>query len=1048
LNIDQILHQAIDLQRAGQQQEAERLYLAILQTQPEHPEANHGMGALATRIKGPAAGLPYFIAALNADPSRGPYWLSYIDALLEDGQPEEARQVLALARQHGLEGDDVEALALRLQGGAQAVRQLGESLQISQVTSQNSKKNFKAKPAKPNKPAKNQGNAPSPQKINTLVALFNEGRFTEAASLAQEMTERCPLNWIGWKMLGVVLQQLGRYEDALAPMQKAADLLPQDAEAHNNLGLTLQNLGRLAEAEASYRRALQIRPDYAQAHSNLGSTLQGMNRLSEAEASYRKALLIDPDYVKVHFNLGHVLQYQGRLGEAEACYRSALSIDPDYAEAHNNLGTALKDMGRLGEAEASYRQALAIRPDYAEAHSNLGLALRDMKRLDEAEASLRGALEFKPDYAEAHNNLGATLKDLGRLSDAEASYRKALEIKPDFVMAHSNLGVVLQELGRLDEAEASYRRALEIKPDYVMAHSNFGLVLQQLGRLDEAEASYRQALAIKPDYAEAYNNLGSALTSLGRLDEAETSLRQALAIRPDYAEAYNNLGITLRYMKRLGEAEAILGRAFEVKPDYAEAYCNLGAVLQDQGRVIEAETCYRKALEIKPDFVMAHSNLGVILHELGRLDEAEASYRRALEIKPDYAEAHDNLLFVLNYHPDLSAEEIYRAYQEYDAQMGAPLRSTWCAHGNDRNPDRRLRIGYVSPDFRQHSCSSFLEPLLAHHDKNRVEVYAYAELSMEDPMTARYKHYVEHWVPTRGMSDAALAERIRRDGIDILVELAGHTAGNRLLVFARKPAPVSLSWLGYGYTTGLSAIDYYLADEALVPAGSEGLFAELPWRITTPAYAYRPATGMGEVNDLPARQRGYITFGTLTRSIRINHRTILAWAGILQAVPDSRLVINSFNFNDVAMQERLAARFAEHGTARDRLEIGCSSPPWDVLRGIDIGLDCFPHNSGTTLFETLYMGVPFITLAGRPSVGRVGSSILHGAGHPEWIAESEADYVAKAVGLAGDVDHLAEVRSALRGQIERSPLRDEEGFAVRVEEAYRRMWKNWCEKGD
>ncbi|MEI6108276.1 MAG: tetratricopeptide repeat protein, partial [Opitutae bacterium] len=400
--------------------------------------------------------------------------------------------------------------------------------------------------------------------------------------------------------------------------------------------------------------------------------------------------------------------------------------------------------------------------------------------------------------------------------------------------------------------------------------------------------------------------------------------------------------------------------------------------------------------------------------------------------------------FTVNYHPDLSAEEIFAVYREYDERFGSVHRSAWRDFANSRETGRRLKLGYVSPDFRQHSARHVVEPLLAHHDKSVVEVYAYAELKREDAVTARYRGYVEHWIPTLGLSDEALTERIRADGIDVLVDLAGHTAHNRLRVFARKPAPVSVSWLGYGYTTGLSAIDYYLTDEASAPSGSEGLFAEVPWRIATPAYSYRPSPDMGEVGSLPAQQRGHVTFGTLTRSIRVNHRTIRVWAAILKAVPDSCLVMDSRTFKDASMQERLAALFARHGIARDRLEIGFHSPPWDVLRGIDIGLDCFPHNSGTTLFETLHMGVPYITLAGRPSVGRLGSSILQGIGHPEWIAGSEYDYVAKAVDLAGDIARLSKIRSTLRSDMEQSPLADEGGFARKVEEAYRGMWQTWC----
>jgi protein O-GlcNAc transferase len=417
-----------------------------------------------------------------------------------------------------------------------------------------------------------------------------------------------------------------------------------------------------------------------------------------------------------------------------------------------------------------------------------------------------------------------------------------------------------------------------------------------------------------------------------------------------------------------------------------------------------------------------------------------------LQFQPDFAPAYGSLLFVLNYDPDKTAEEIFAAYRTYDERFGLPHRSAWHPHTNHRNTTRRLRVGYVSPDFRTHSVRYFMEPLLAHHDKRAVEVYLYAELGREDAVTQRYQSYADHWIPTLGMTDAALAERIRADGIDVLVDLAGHTAGNRLQAFARKPAPVSVSWLGYGYTTGLSAIDYLLTDAISSPAGSEGLFAEKPWRVATPSYVFRPAPGMGPVSALAAPERGAVTFGTLTRAVRINHRTIRVWSEILRRVPGARLVVDSAHFRDAQMQASLAARFAAHGIGQERLEIGFHTPPWDVLRGMDIGLDCFPHNSGTTLFETLYMGVPYITLAGRPSVGRLGGAILEGLGHPEWIARTEEEYIEKAVALASDWPALAALRAGLRGEMEASALMDEAGFARKVEGAYREMWIKWSEK--
>jgi protein O-GlcNAc transferase len=738
----------------------------------------------------------------------------------------------------------------------------------------------------------------------------------------------------------------------------------------------------------------------------------------------------------------------GKYLDAARSYQSALAINPGLHEAHYSLGNALLQLGQPSEAAACYRRALAIKPDFIEAHCNLGAALQMLGQLDAAATSLRRALELNSNLHEVHYNLGNVLIQLGRLDEAATCLRRALAIKPGFVEAHCNLGNLLRELGQPDEAVDHFRRALRSRPDLYEAHSNLGCALQTLGQLEGAAESFRRALRLKPAFYQAHSNLGSALMARGQLDEAISCFRRALELEPNLHATYSDLGNALRLLGKPDEAVASCRRALELKPDYVEAYCNLGSALKDLGQYDDAAASFQSALEINPDLAEAHCNLGLIQQDLGQLDEALASFRRVLQIKPELSDVHSTLLFALNYHPDMSAEDIYRAYREYDVLMGKPLRSAWRAHGNDKSPYRRLRIGYVSPDFRNHSCRYFLEPLLAQHDKAQIEVYIYAELKKEDDVSARYRSYADHWIPTRGMSDEGLAERIRSDGIDILVDLAGHTTDNRLLVFARKPAPVSVSWLGYGYTTGLSAVDYYLTDSVCAPVGAEELFAEQPWRIATPAYVYRPAADMGEVGGLPAEERGHITFGTLTRSVRINHRTIRVWSEILKAVPNSRLVIDSASFKSQETHAWLVARFAQHGIARERLSIGYHSPPWDTLRTIDIGLDCFPHNSGTTLFETLYMGVPYITLTGRPSVGRLGSSILQGINHPQWIAASEKEYIAKAVELASDVVRLSQIRANLRGQMQTSPLMDEAGFTRKVEGAYRGMWQNWCGTGD
>ena len=642
-------------------------------------------------------------------------------------------------------------------------------------------------------------------------------------------------------------------------------------------------------------------------------------------------------------------------------------------------------------------------------------------------------------------NILLALFEQNRYAEAEIRARLWTELAPADAFGWKMLGAILAAMQRHQEAVSSLKKALELAPEDAECLNALGAALEDWGRPEEAGVCYAQAARQAPGFVAALYNLAKLLQRLGRVEDARFYYERALTIHPSHLKSLNNMGSLLRDLKRTDEALDCYRRALAIDPNQPEALTNLGNLLLGLGQLDEAFDCQQRAARLQPGHPEILSNLGNALQHLGRIDEALDAYRQALTIKPDDASIYGKLLFTLNYHPDQSGEKIFSAYQEFDQRFGLPHRASWNPPANDRDPERRLRIGYVSPDFRTHSMRHFLEPLLANHDRERFELVAYAELTQDDAMTSVYRRLVDRWVPTSSRSDDVLAERIRADGIDILVDLAGHTAGNRLGVFARKPAPVSVTWMGYGYTTGLSAIDYFLIDATMAPPGSEHLFAERLWRLEPPTGIYRPAPGMGDVGSLPALEHGFVTFGTLTRHIRINHHVIRVWSEILRRLPGSRLVINSKDFATEMMQQHLAEHFTAHGIERERLEIGYQSPPWDVLRGMDVGLDCFPHNSGTTLVESLYMGVPFITLAERPSVGRVGSAVLAAVGHPEWIATTEAEYVDKAVALASDLERQGSIRAGLRDEFEASSWRDEAGFARRVEQAYRQMWQHWCE---
>ncbi len=879
---------------------------------------------------------------------------------------------------------------------------------------------------------------------NLGYAESEQGLYEEAEHSLQQAILNNPALANAYYLLGSVSQKQGKLDQAIGYYKKVLELKPDLESVYQDLCFMLFQQGQTEEARHVILKGISHHPGSATLHYYLGNVHSGEGALDQAIDCYQKALSIQPEFPEVYFNLGNALKEQGKKEEAVDCFLKALSFRPDQIEGQFALGNLLKEQARLDEALACYRRALSIKPDFVEALSNMGSILREQDKLDEARACFDKVLLLAPDLAVGHYNLGCVLKDQHKPEEALACYQKAVSLNPDFVEALNVMASTLREQGKLEQAIAGFRRVILIQPDLAEAHLGLGDALKEQGKLDEALASYRQALVFKPDVVVVHNNMGNLFREQGKLVEAQACYRKALSFEPEYAEAHNNSGIVFLDQGNVGEALNCFQRVLSFQPDFVAALINQGIAMQSLGRLYAAVASYRRALKIEPDHAEALSNLGNVLGDVGQLDDAVASFRRAFGLKPDYVDPYHNLLFTLNYHPDLSGEEIFAAYREFDQRFGLPCRSEWQPHGNSRDMARRLKVGYVSPDFRHHSCRFFLEPLLSRHDKNEVEVFAYAELTTEDAVTARYRKYVDRWVPTLGLTDVALAERIRADGIDILVDLAGHTNKGRLQVFARKPAPVSVSWLGYGYTTGLTAIDYYLTDAASVPVGGEGIFSEMPWRVPTPCYCYRPAPGMGPVNALPAAERGYITFGTLTRGIRINHKTVRVWSEILNRVQGSRLVIDSSNFCEAETQDALAKQFTAHGVERDRLEIGYHSPPWDVLRGIDIGLDCFPHNSGTTLFESLYMGVPIVSLAGRPGVGRLGSTILEGVGHPEWIAHAEEEYINIAVTMANDREQLAATRSGLRKQMEDGPLMDEAGFAQKVEAAYRAMFEKWA----
>jgi predicted O-linked N-acetylglucosamine transferase (SPINDLY family) len=700
-------------------------------------------------------------------------------------------------------------------------------------------------------------------------------------------------------------------------------------------------------------------------------------------------------------------------------------------------GLAHYHAGRLAEAEMIYRQILTQQPNHPEALYLLGVLAGKVGRNDIAEDLIRRAIAFRPNYAEAHSDLGNVLMDRGQLDEAIAAYRQAIALNPNLPEANANLGNALRVKGEFDEAIAACRRAIALRPDFAHAHCNLGNALLGKGRLDEAIASYRQAIRLKPDDAGAYSNLGVALKDLGQLEEAIASFRRAIRLKPDLAKAHDNLGNALKDIGQLDEAIASHRYAIRLKPDDAEAHYNLGIALHAKGQPDEAIGAYRQAIGLRRNYAEAQNNLGNALKDSGQLDEATASYRQAVRLKPDDAAAHSNLVFALHFHPGYDARMIHEEASRWNQQHAEPLKKLIGPHTNNRDPDRRLRIGYVSPDFYLQAECFFVLPLLQSHDRRNFEIHCYSSVLRPDDITRRFKEHADVWHDVAAETDDRLAERIRRDQIDILIDLTMHMRNNRLLLFARKPAPVQVTWLAYPGGTGLPAIDYRLTDALLDPPDSDSYYAERSIRLPGCWCCYDPLSDAA----IESPPRDFVRFASLNNPVKLNDSTLALWSGVLQAVPGSRLLLLAISEDHRGRIRRL---LADAGIGEDRLEFTGYLPRPSYLKlynTIDACLDPLPYSGITTTLDALWMGVPVVTLVGQTASGRAGLSILTAAGMPELVAKSPEEFVAIAA-------RAGEYRPEdVRRQFSASSLMDAPRFARNVEAAYRQMWRNWCEKG-
>lgn len=629
--------------------------------------------------------------------------------------------------------------------------------------------------------------------------------------------------------------------------------------------------------------------------------------------------------------------------------------------------------------------------------------------MDRARHHCEEILGIDPAHAEALNLNGVISCQLGDAKAGIVFIAKAAAAEPDNASFLNNLGTGLSALDRDQDALLTYLRALELDPQYPTAHNNIATIYRNTGDLEKAAAHYEIAIKLRPDYAEAMSNFGNVLLDLGRVEEAADIVEQAIACDPGYVFSYNNLGI----------------------------------VRQRQGRYSEAEELLQKCIQLSPNFADAYANLAEVCKETGRADQAVPYYLKSLNLAPDRPSVHSNYVYALNNLDQISPHEVTRAHSEWNRIHGS---AAVTAVQQKAPTDRKIRVGYVSSDFRQHSVSYFLEPIFQNHDKKQFEIFCYSTGHIEDHVTERLRAHCDQWRSIYMRSDCDACDIIRNDQIDILIDLAGHTMGNRLPLFTLKPAPVQVSYLGYPATTGLDAMDYRLTDAVVDPVGqTEEFHSEKLARIEGGFLCYQAPQNTPEIVPRPSLENGFITFGSCNNLAKVTPRVIEAWAAILREVPTANMLLKGKALGDETVRSFYMKAFSDQGVSADRLDLRAwisGSSHLSVYHLIDIALDPFPYNGTTTICETLWMGVPTVTLAGDWHAARVGLSLNSMAGFPELVAPDLATYKKIAVDLAKSPERLDGYRHTGRETMAASRLCSGREFTRAFENALRK-----CSKG-
>ncbi len=910
--------------------------------------------------------------------------------------------------------------------------------------------------------------------LNLLgIVLTKFGRFAEAenylrAALAENANSDTTLyNY------GIVLKALNRPDEALQRLGEALAINASVAETWNNRGTVFNDLMRFDEAIQDFGIAIQLEPKYAEAHCNKGRALTMLKRFEEALAAYDEALAVKPDFAEAWLGRANIFYELRRYNEAVSACERALVLKPGLNEAWIQGGDALYELKRLGEALSAFDRALALKPDVAELILRRGNVLFALNRYADALAAYDKAAALEPDLAAAWLGRGNVHGMLARYDDAMAAYDKALGLNPKLTGAWLGLGNVLRELKRYDDAFAAYDKTLALEAGLAEAWLGRGNVLGDIKDYEEALDAYDKALALKPDFAGAWLGRGNVSLKLRKYDDAAAAFDKALALAPDFAEAWLGRGNVACALKGYDAALTAYDRALALKPDLAEVWLSRGRVFTETWHFDEAFDAYDQVLSLKPDLAGAWLGRGDILFEFKRYNDAFAAYDRALELDPDLEYAPGARLFAKLFvcdWTDLQAEttrllslvrERLPAITPFCllAISSSAEDQLQCTRGQDQDQATfpplwrgevyghdRIRVAYLSADFREHPVAYLIAGLLEHHDRSRFEITA---LSLgpdrASPTRDRIEGAVEHFIDVQQQSDDDIAGLIRRREIDIVIDLMGLTQHNRLSALARRPAPIQVNYLGYSGTTGAGFIDYILADATVIPEVHCACYSErvvwLPdcYLVNDDRRTIAAHTPSRSECGLP--EDGFV-FCCFNNTYKLAPETFQVWMRLLNATPDSVLWLSAANTTAQANLRREAER---GGVAAQRLIFAPRMPNVaDHLarqRQADLFLDTLPYNAHTTACDALWAGVPLLTCLGTTFVGRVAASLLKAVGLDELIAYSLDEYEALALKLAREPAYLASLRDKLARNRNDFPLFNTARTTRQIEAAYTMMWE-------